>query len=51
VLIEVSARSLIEPNQEVVIKSMIDEHYPETDFSEEDFTVNATIQWFDLKKP
>ena len=42
VLIEVSARSLIEPNQEVVIKSMIDEHYPETDFSEEDFTVNAT---------
>ena len=42
VLIEVSARSLIEPNQEVEIKSMIDEHYPETDFSEQEFTVNTT---------
>jgi hypothetical protein len=42
VLIEVSARSLIEPNQEVSIKSMIDEHYPEMDFSEPEFVVNAT---------
>lgn len=42
VLIEVSARSLIEPNQEVTIKSMIDEHYPETDFSEPKFVVNTT---------
>lgn len=42
VLIEVSARSLIEPNEEVTIESMIDEQYPETDFSEEKFTVNAT---------
>jgi len=42
VLIEVSARSLIEPNQEVAIKSMIDEHYPETDFSEQEFIVNTT---------
>jgi hypothetical protein len=42
VLIEVSARSLIEPNQEVAIKSMIDEQYPETDFAEQEFIVNAT---------
>ncbi|MCF6348302.1 MAG: nucleotidyl transferase AbiEii/AbiGii toxin family protein [Flavobacteriaceae bacterium] len=42
VLIEVSARSLIEPNQEVAIKSMIDEHYPKTDFSESEFVVNTT---------
>jgi hypothetical protein len=42
VLIEVSARSLIEPNQKVAIKSMIDEHYPETDFAEQRFIVNAT---------
>ena len=42
VLIEVSARSLIEPNQGVAIKSMIDEHHPETGFSESEFVVNAT---------
>ena len=42
VLIEVSARSLIEPNQEVSIKSLIDEHYPETDFAEDEFIVHAT---------
>jgi hypothetical protein len=42
VLIEVSSRSLIEPNQEIALKSMIDEHYPETDFKEEEFIVNAT---------
>ncbi len=42
VLIEVSSRSLIEPNQEVAIKSMIDEHYSETDFAETEFVVNTT---------
>lgn len=42
VLIEVSARSLIEPNQEVTLKSMIDEQYSETDFAEQEFTVNTT---------
>lgn len=42
VLIEVSSRSLIEPNQEVAIKSMIDEQYAETDFAEQEFIVNAT---------
>lgn len=42
VLIEVSARSLIEPHQAIGIKSMIDEHYPETDFVEQEFVVNAT---------
>lgn len=42
VLIEVSARSLIEPNQEAEIESLIDQYYPNTDFSEGVFTVNAT---------
>ena len=42
VLIEVSSRSLIEPNQEVAIKSMIDEHYSETDFAETESVVNTT---------
>ncbi len=42
VLIEVSARSLIEPNQEVGIKSLIDENYPQTDFMEKEFMVYAT---------
>ncbi|MFT5338271.1 MAG: putative nucleotidyltransferase component of viral defense system [Luteibaculaceae bacterium] len=42
VLIEISARSLIDPNQKVAIKSIIDEHFPDTDFTEGEFTVNAT---------
>jgi hypothetical protein len=42
VLIEVSSRSLIEPNQEVALKSMIDEHYSETDFAETEFVVHTT---------
>lgn len=42
VLIEVSARSLIDPNEEVAINSMIDAHYLETDFAEQKFIVNAT---------
>lgn len=42
VLIEVSARSLIEPNQEVAIKSMVDEQYSETDFAEPEFVVTTT---------
>lgn len=42
VLIEVSARSLIDPNQSIELNSMIDEHYPEGVFSEGSFTVNAT---------
>lgn len=42
VLIEVSARSLIEPNQEVQISSMLDKQYPEAVFTEESFTVSAT---------
>lgn len=41
-LIEVSARSLIEPNQEVSIQSLIDENYSETDFTEGEFTLNTT---------
>lgn len=42
VLIEVSARSLIEPNQEVIIESLIDKHYPATNFVEEQFIANVT---------
>lgn len=42
VLIEVSARSLIEPNQKVAIKSMVDEQYSETDFAEDEFIINTT---------
>ena len=42
ILIEISARSMIEPNQEVIIKSLIDEQYSETSFVESEFTVHAT---------
>ena len=42
ILIEVSARSLIEPNQNVQISSILDEQYPDAVFTEESFTVNAT---------
>lgn len=42
VLIEVSARSLIEPHQKVVIQSLIDEQYPDANFSEGGVIVNAT---------
>lgn len=42
VLIEVSARSLIEPNQEIALKSMIDEYYPEAPFAEQEFEVYVT---------
>lgn len=42
VLIEVSARSLREPFQEVKINSLIDQQYPEMDFAEIEFEVQAT---------
>tara|TARA_R110000822_G_scaffold41861_3_gene114162 strand:- start:173531 stop:174520 length:990 start_codon:yes stop_codon:yes gene_type:complete len=42
VLIEVSARSLREPFQEVKINSLIDQQYPEMDFTETNFEVQAT---------
>ncbi|SHK52147.1 Predicted nucleotidyltransferase component of viral defense system [Reichenbachiella agariperforans] len=42
VLIEVSARSLREPFQEVKINSFIDQQYSEMDFSEPEFQVQAT---------
>lgn len=42
VLIEIGARSLIEPYKTIPLRSMIDEYYPETDISENDFFVNAT---------
>jgi hypothetical protein len=42
VLIEVSARSLREPFQDVKINSLIDQQYPEMDFVEPLFEVQAT---------
>ena len=42
VLIEVSARSLIDPNQEIGIQSWVDQHYPDASFSDPAFPVNAT---------
>lgn len=42
VKIEVSARSLIDPNQKVPIQSWIDQQYPKTPFVEEPFEVRAT---------
>src|SRR3989338_8409995 len=42
VLIEVSARSLIDPNQNVDIQSLIDQHYPNAPFSDPSFPVCAT---------
>lgn len=42
VLIEVSARSLREPYKEVKINSLIDQQYPEMDFTEPEFGVQAT---------
>lgn len=42
VLIEVSARSLREPYQEVKINSLIDQKYPEMDFTEPEFEVQVT---------
>ncbi|PIE79088.1 MAG: hypothetical protein CSA15_04590 [Candidatus Delongbacteria bacterium] len=41
VLIEVGARSLLEPNSKIEIKSIIDEQYPETPFAEKAFFVNT----------
>ncbi len=42
VLIEVSARSLREPYKELKINSLIDQQYPEMDFSETPFEVQVT---------
>jgi len=42
VKIEVSARSLIEPNQSETIKSWIEEQYPAASFVEESFDVSTT---------
>ncbi len=41
VLIEIGARSLLEPNTKIEIKSIIDEQYPETPFAEKAFFVNT----------
>jgi len=43
VLIEIGARSLIEPYEKKKIQSIIDENYPNVDFSEDEFYVNTVI--------
>lgn len=43
VLIELGARSLLEPFSQVQIKSIIDENYTDAEFSENNFNVNAVI--------
>ena len=42
VLIEVSARSLIEPNDLIQINSLLDTEYPDANFSEPGFNVHTT---------
>ncbi len=43
VLIELGAMSLIEPHTKTEINSIIDEHYPETVFTEKGFLTNTVI--------
>lgn len=43
VLIELGARSLLEPNSKIKIKSIIDEQYTESVFTEKEFSVNTVI--------
>lgn len=43
VLIEIGARSLLEPSENKEIKSIIDENYPESSFTEESFVVKTII--------
>ena len=43
VLIEIGARSLIEPYEEKKIQSIIKENYPDTEFSETEFDVKTVI--------
>ncbi len=43
VLIEIGARSLIEPSEEKTIQSIIKENYPDTEFSETEFNVKTVI--------
>lgn len=43
VLIEIGARSLIEPYEKKKIQSIIDENYPNVDFSEDEFYANTII--------
>ena len=43
VLIEIGARSLMEPSERRIIKSFIDSHYPEADFSEKSFEVRTVL--------
>ncbi len=42
-LIELGARSLLEPYTNIKIQSIIDEHYPESEFTEINFDVNVVI--------
>lgn len=43
VLIEIGARSLLEPSEDKEIKSIIDENYPESSFTEKSFAVKTIL--------
>jgi len=43
VLIEIGARSLLEPSEEKTIQSIIKKNYPDTEFSETEFNVKTVI--------
>ena len=43
VLIEIGARSLIEPSQNKVIKSLISEQYPNSNFADKDFDIPTVL--------
>lgn len=43
VLVEIGARSLFEPYEDKKIKSIIDENYPESSFTEKSFTVKTIL--------
>ena len=43
ILIEIGARSLMEPSENVKIRSIIAESYPETDFADDYFTVPTVV--------
>ena len=43
VLIEIGARSLVDPSQNVQLRSIIADYFPETDYADEYFTVPTVI--------
>jgi hypothetical protein len=43
ILIEIGARSLLKPSEDKEIKSIIDDYYPDSSFSEKSFTVKTIL--------